>query len=84
MIKLKGPRTAEAGSTVCITATGVGAGFSAVATGTDGSVTLKITINQMTHTATICFDVPASGDSVAVLAKDAASPFGASHVTFSL
>jgi hypothetical protein len=84
MIKLKGPRTAEAGSTVCITATGVGAGFSAVATGTDGPVALKITIDRIAHSATICFVVPASGDSVAVLAKDAASPFGASHVTYSL
>lgn len=84
MIRLSGPTFVEPGSTVCITATGVGAGFSAKAVTADSSVKLKVTIDLTKHTATICFVAPSSGAGVSVFASNTGSSTETSHTTISL
>lgn len=79
MITLKGPRAVEAGATVCITASNVGAGFSALADSSGAKVKLKITIDTNKHTATICFVAPPKGQTVSISASNAASRDATSH-----
>ncbi len=79
MIKLNGPRLVEAGSAVCITATNVGAGFSAIADPASAGVHLKVTIDLKKHTATICFVAPAAGTGVIIHVTDSVVAKGSSH-----
>lgn len=79
MIKLKGPSLAEAGSTVCITASSVGPGFSVTTSTESHDVALKVTIDNVKHTATICFVAPSAGITVSILATDAGSARGKTH-----
>ncbi len=66
MIPLSGPSFVEAGSTVCITATNIGSGFSAIASSPETVIKLKVTINPQNHTAELCFTAPAGGSTVTV------------------
>jgi hypothetical protein len=83
MIRLNGSLFADPGSTVCIMASNVGPGFSVTAQSGDPAVKLKIAIDNTTHTATICFVAPASGQGVALYAIDANTPRGATHAVVS-
>jgi hypothetical protein len=84
MIKLRGPSFAEAGSTVCVTASGVGSGFSVVASTEAPNVILKIAIDNVNHAATIYFVVPSPGITVSILATDASSARGTTHTVGAL
>jgi hypothetical protein len=83
MIRLTGPRTVEPGSNVCITATNVGAGFSAIAKSSDSTVKIKISIDPQSHTASVCFTAPASGVAVTIHVTDSSGAKGINHTTIS-
>jgi hypothetical protein len=81
MITLKGPLFAEPGSTVCLTATNVGLGFSAAGASRGQLVQLTVKIDKAKHTATVCFVAPAKGNTVIVHVTDSSSSRGASTST---
>ena len=72
MIKLGGPRFSDAGERVCVSASGVGAGFSVSVTSGDKEVKVSVVIDPQSHTAEICFTVPPGSKGVTVWAKNAA------------
>ncbi len=79
MISITGPIFVEPGSTVCITASGVGAGFSARALSSGAAVSLKLKHNPAKHTVTICFKAPEAGQSVTIHVADSSSTSTVSH-----
>ncbi len=79
MISITGPTFVEPGSTVCITASGVGSGFSARALSSGAAISLKLKHNPSKHTVTICFKAPESGQSVTIYVADGASNSAVSH-----
>ncbi len=83
MISLNGPQFVEAGSTVCLTASNVGAGFSATSSSSGSTVSLTVKIDPVTHVATICFTAPNSGAGVVVHVADNAGPKGTSYTVIS-
>lgn len=83
MIRLKGPHEMDPGSTVCVTATNVGPGFSALGETGNSIMKLKITINPSAHTAKISFTAPAARQVIAIHATDARSGRGTIHVAIS-
>ncbi|MFT7620033.1 MAG: hypothetical protein ACI97A_003690 [Planctomycetota bacterium] len=84
MIKLKGPTKAEAGTTVCLTASNVGLGFSAVGVTGVTPLNLTVKIDPKSHTATICFTAPPKGELIVVFVTDSSGNRGTDHTTLSM
>ena len=66
MIRLSGPRKVKRGRLVCLKASGIGSGFSAKASGPQGGIDVKVSINAKDQTAVICFVFPEDGGPVGV------------------
>ncbi len=83
MISISGSHFGEPGSTICLTVSGIGASFNATAIKRKGkAVKLKVAINPAAHTATVCFTVPASGESVSIVVSDNSGAEEVTHTVF--
>ncbi len=83
MISISGSNFGEPGSTICLTVSGIGASFSATAIKRKGkAVKLTVSINPKTRTATVCFTVPASGESVTIVVADNSGAEEVTHTVF--
>ena len=84
MIKLAGPSFAESGTEVCIVATNVGRGFSAVVTKGEVELAARIEFDAKKNTATICYTMVGSKGGVTVSVSSGSGGRGASHTTLAL
>ena len=71
MITFSGSDIAPVGEEVCLTVSGVGAGFSSVVTSGKKEIRHTVKIDPHNKTATICFTIPPGSPGVTVWAKNA-------------
>ena len=73
MIRLSGPGIADAGTEVCVTAHNIGLGFKATVVSGGRRLKVKTVIDPASHSAEICFTIPAGSEGVEVGAVNSAT-----------